>query len=287
MSDASPPDEIGRAGIAQGRAPRPWKATPQHWLIGTTHAAALAGFAARPDLWPWALGAIGATHVLGVAQSFNASSRLLGPVIARLPLSAAARGAVALTFDDGPDPAVTPRVLDILEAHRARATFFCIARRVREHASLAREIIARGHDVENHSFAHSSLLGLHGVRRLVREIGAAQAAIADATGVVPLYYRPPFGVRTPFTEPALAHHGLHCVGWNVRSYDTVDTDGARVAQRVLRQMQAGSIVLLHDAVSYRQPARPAPSSVLSALPRLLDALAARGGHAVALRAALA
>jgi peptidoglycan/xylan/chitin deacetylase (PgdA/CDA1 family) len=272
---------------AQGFAPRRWTAAPVHWLLGTTHIGGLAALAAQPSLWPWAIGVMGAAHALGLAHSFSASSNFVGPVIAQLPLDCAARGEVALTFDDGPDPVITPRVLDILDAQRAQATFFCIARQAQQHAVLVREIVARGHNVENHSVAHSPTQGFYGLGRLVREIGDAQSAIADVTGVLPLYFRPPFGVRTPFTEPALARLGMYCVGWSVRSYDTVDADGARVARRVLRRMKPGSIVLLHDGVSLRSRPNPTGASVLAATALLLEAVAARGGRAVALRAALA
>ena len=229
---------------------------------------------------------MGASHVLALACTFSATSTFFGPVIAQLPPESAARGEVALTFDDGPDPVVTPRVLDILDTHQAKATFFCIADEARQHSVLTREILARGHDVENHSATHSMALGFYGPGRLVREITDAQNSLADITGTQPRFFRSPFGVRTPFTEPALARLGLRYVGWNVRSYDTVDRDGESVARRVLRRMKPGSIVLLHDGVSIRRRARPASASVLTALPRLLEAIRARGRSAVALRGAL-
>lgn len=291
MSAASPTDRRPRAAArptvdARSLPARPWKWAPAHWALGGAHAGGLAVLGAQPGLWPWALGAMGASHALALAHAFDMSSNFLGPVIARLPPESAARGEVALTFDDGPDPVITPRVLDLLDAHQAQGSFFCVAGEVLRHAALAREIVARGHDVENHSFAHSTLLGLRGLRGMVREIGDAQHAIADVTGVLPLFFRPPFGVRTPFTEPALARLGLACVGWNLRSYDTVDMNGERVAQRVLRRIEPGSIVLLHDGLSARTRADPAAASVLTALPRLLDAIRARDLRAVALRASL-
>lgn len=291
MSAASPTDagpKPAARSVAASRSlpPRPWKASPAHWVLGGAHLGGLAAIAGLPSLWPWALAAMGASHALALAHSFSASSNFLGPVIARLPPAAAARGEIALTFDDGPDPVVTPRVLDLLDALQARGTFFCIAGEARRFPALAREIVERGHNVENHSFAHSTLLGFYGPRAMMREIGDAQSAIADVTGVLPLFFRPPFGVRTPFTEPALARLGLRCVGWNLRSYDTVDMNGKRVAQRVLCRMKAGSIVLLHDGVSVRTRSNPAAASVLSALPQLLDAIVEGGGRAVALRAAL-
>ena len=267
--------------------PRPLRSAPVHWAIGISHGAGLAAIAAAPATWPWALGAMAATHAYGMTRSASAKSSFLGPILWQLPPHAAARGEVALTFDDGPDPAITPRVLDVLDAIGAKATFFCIAERVRAHPALAREMLFRGHNVENHSSGHSPWLGTYGPRRMRRAIADAQQAIADVTGVLPVLYRPPFGVRTPFTEPALARLGLHCVGWGVRSYDTVDDDGDRVARRVLRGVDAGAIVLLHDGVSIRRRPDPDHASVVEALPQVLTALHERGLRAVALRAALA
>lgn len=264
---------------AEGRS---WKPAPAHWVLAAAHAGGLAAVAEQPALWPWALGAVGASHAVAAAFAFSASSGFLGPVIARLPAASAARGEVALTFDDGPDPEVTPRVLDLLDGQRARATFFCVAQRAVEHAALTREIVARGHAVENHSAVHSPMLALRGTRGMMRDIGAAQRTIAGITGVVPRFFRPPFGVRTPLTEPALARLGMHCVGWSVRSYDTIDADGERVARRVIGRLRPGGVVLLHDRVY-----KSAPPSVLVALPRLLAAIGAGGARAVTLRQALA
>ena len=279
MSAAGP---IDRKIDRQCAAARPWKFAPAHWVLASAHAGGLAAAMAQPTLWPWALSTIGASHALAAAFAFDATSGFLGPVISRLPANSAARGELALTFDDGPDPEVTPRVLDLLDAKRAYATFFCVSKLVAKHAALAREIVRRGHAVENHSAEHSPTLPFRGVRGLMRDIGDAQQSIADVTGAVPRFFRPPFGVRTPLTEPALARLGMHCVGWSVRSYDTVDTDGERVARRVIARMCPGSIVLLHD----RGRVRVTPS-VLGALPRVLEAIAAGGGRPVTLRQALA
>ena len=110
-------------------------------------------------------------------------SRWLGRNWTRLPAAAAARGEVALTIDDGPDPEVTPAVLDLLDAHGARATFFCIAdRAARASRRSAARSSRRGHSVQNHSDRHSHDFSLLGPRGLAREIGAAQARLADLTG---------------------------------------------------------------------------------------------------------
>ena len=138
---------------AQTLAPRAWAPGPLHWLTGATHAAGIAAIVAQPPLWPWAVGAMLGSHALNLGFGFLPGSSALGPVITRLPPTAATRNEVALTFDDGPDPEVTPRVLDLLDAAGARATFFCVGIRARAHPLLVRQIVARGHAVENHAFA--------------------------------------------------------------------------------------------------------------------------------------
>ena len=162
--------------------PRPWQPTPLIRLSATLHAAAAAGLVWRPEAWPWALGALAANHAVLTAAGLWPRSRLLGPNWTRLPPGAAARGEIALTIDDGPDPAVTPRVLELLDRHGAHATFFVIGRAARRHPALTREIVARGHAVENHSEAHDRGFSLFGPRALAREIGAAQATLAELCG---------------------------------------------------------------------------------------------------------
>jgi peptidoglycan/xylan/chitin deacetylase (PgdA/CDA1 family) len=118
------------------------------------HAGALAVVLARPSLWPWALGAVIADHALLTAAGLSPRSALLGPNWTRLPLAAGARREIAITIDDGPDPRITPRVLEVLEQYSAKATFFCIGERVQRYAELTREMVRRGHSIENHSQRH-------------------------------------------------------------------------------------------------------------------------------------
>jgi len=265
-------------------SPRAWRPSPLYWLAGGVHVAGALTWLARPSLWPWALGAMAADHVLNFAFSFMPGSTMLGPCIRSLPAAARARGEVALTFDDGPDPEVTPRILDLLGARGARATFFCVGERARKQPRLLGDIVAAGHTVENHSLTHSPAHGFYGPRRLRHDIVQAQHLITELTQVAPVFYRPPYGVRTPMTEPVLSALGLHCVTWSVRSFDTVDRSEERVARRVTTRLTAGAIVLLHDREVHRQRER---TVALRALPRILDAIATRGLRAVTLRAALA
>ncbi len=134
--------------------PESWPWPPAIRASAAWHAAAVGAGLLVPGAWPWALGAIVLNHALITAAGLTPRSRLLGPNVTRLPAAAVARREVAITIDDGPEPAVTPRVLDLLDAHGQRATFFCIAERVQAQPALAREIVARGHSIQNHTARH-------------------------------------------------------------------------------------------------------------------------------------
>jgi peptidoglycan/xylan/chitin deacetylase (PgdA/CDA1 family) len=212
-------------------------------------------------------------------------SRLLGPNWTRLPLSVAARGGVALTFDDGPDPELTPWVLDRLDEAGCRASFFCIGEQARRYSGLCREIVARGHFVENHSLRHRLDFAFSGYRGFVRELAEAQSVLGDITGRPPRFFRAPFGIRNPLLEPALCRLGLQLASWTRRGFDTRESSPERVCRRLLRGLAAGDILLLHDAHSARM-AGGAP--VLRAvLPRVLEAIAAADLRGIALPAELA
>jgi len=180
------------------------------------------------------------------------------------------RPCVALTFDDGPSPEVTPKVLAILEEKNVRATFFMIGRRVVASPDLARRIVRAGHAVGNHTHSHPALFCFLTPRRLHREIQQAQDAILQATGVRPSIFRPPVGLRHPLLRPSLEHASLELVLWRLRSYDTRKVTAHELRTRILTRVQPGAIILLHD--------RPGPgsSSMLASLPGVIDALSAGG-----------
>lgn len=263
---------------------RRWQPGPLHWVTGGTHLAGVAAIAVQPALWPWAVGAMLGSHALNLAFVLSPATTAFGPVIATLPPAAAGRSEIALTFDDGPDPVVTPRVLDVLDAAGVHATFFCVGSRARAHPQLVQAIVARGHEVENHAFTHALTFAFYGIGRMARDIGAAQQALTDITGVAPRYFRAPFGLRTPLTEPALARLGLDCVAWSIRSFDSIDSNSLRVAARIARRLVPGSIVLLHDGAEVRVT-RGTPS-VLGALPLVLTRIREKNWRCVTLRAAL-
>ena len=244
------------------------------------HLLAIGAWAWRPALWPQALGALALNHALITAAGLWPRARLLGPNITRLPAAAAARREVALTIDDGPDPEVTPAVLDQLQRAGARATFFCIAERAARHPGLVADILARGHSVQNHSHVHRHNFSLLGPRGFEREVSRAQAQLQSLTGQVPRFFRAPAGLRNPFLQPVLARHGLVLTSWTRRGFDTRERDPQRVLQRLTRGLAAGDVLLLHDGHAAR--AADGRAVVLHVLPALLDQLRAAGLVAVTL-----
>jgi peptidoglycan/xylan/chitin deacetylase (PgdA/CDA1 family) len=254
----------------------PWRPAPLVRFAVLVVAVAGASVAWRPALWPWATTAIVASFLLLTSGVFLPRSRWLGDNLTRLPSRSAARGMISLTFDDGPDPETTPRVLELLDRHGAKASFFCVAERAAAHPELARDIARRGHSVENHSLRHSNAFALYGIFRLRRDVESAQAILGGITGNRPSFFRAPVGLRSPLLDPVLARCGLRYVSWTRRGFDAVDHNATRVLRRLARKLAAGDILLLHD----RGPV------VLEVLPQLLDRIAARGLSPVSLATAL-
>lgn len=260
-----------------------WRPAPALQVTAALHVGGALALAWRPEQWPWIGVGLLANHAVLFAASFAPRSQLLGPVMVRLPDAAVRRGEVAITFDDGPDPEVTPRVLDMLDARGATASFFCVGERAAAHPALVREIVHRGHSVENHSERHSTAFGWYGPWRLRHEIEAAQRSLTAAAGVAPRFFRAPFGTRNPLLDPVLAQRGLACVAWTRRGYDTVDTEASRVLGRLATGLAAGDVLLLHDGVTARK--RSGAPTALAVLPRLLELVAERGLRPVSLRLA--
>ena len=263
------------------RTRRPTVAIRASWAL---HAGAVAAVVLRPHLWPWMLGAVVADHLLLTAAGLWPRSSLLGPNWTRLPQRAAANRAVAITIDDGPDPNVTPRVLDLLDEYRAPATFFCVGERVGQHPVLAREIAARGHCIENHSQRHLNRFSVLGPRGMAAEIQRAQETITSVVGDSPRFFRAPAGLRNPFLEPVLVRMNLHLASWTRRGFDTVNRDAGGVLRKLTRQLQTGDILLLHDGHAARTST--GTPVILEVLPRLLQAVAAAGLTPITLRGAL-
>lgn len=186
---------------------------------------------------------------------------------------------LALTFDDGPDPVVTPKVLDLLDQHGQQATFFVIGARAERHPELVAEIARRGHLVENHSFRHSRLSPFFSAARLRADLQRAQETIARITGRTPRWFRPPIGLISPPIAAAARQVGLHLCAWTHRAGDGVSWTSAETAYaRLERGLLPGAILVLHDAAE-RDSHPPVAPEVLK---RLLPILAARGLRSVTL-----
>lgn len=151
-----------------------------------------------------------------------------------------------LTFDDGPDPETTPKILDILKKNEVSAIFFVIGTKVKAEAEIARRILAEGHMIGNHSNTHNNFMSLFTKKSLHEEIEGFNATIGEATGSKTDLFRPPIGYTNPRYASVLKKRNMKCVGWSLRSFDTVIKDRDGLLNRLLTKIRPGKIVLLHD-----------------------------------------
>ncbi len=238
----------------------------------------------QPGLWPWTLGTAFAIRTLLAMAGLFPRSTLLGLNITRLPAEAAQRGEIAITIDDGPDPEVTPQVLEILDRYHAKATFFCIGKLAARHPDLCRDIVRRGHAVENHSLSHHWFFSLFDPWTMHHEIREAQKLLTDICGAPPRFFRPTAGLRNPELDPVLAHCNLKLCSWSKRGYDSRVGDADAVLAKLTHNLKGGDILLLHDGGAARTAAgKPV---ILDALPRLLDNLAQANLRSVTLRSVI-
>lgn len=260
---------------------RPWHPTPFVKASYAVHALSAIAVGALPTAWPWALAAVAANQALIGGAVMWPRSAWIGENIRRLPASSIAKNEIALTFDDGPDPDITPRVLDLLDAAGQKASFYVVGERATKYPQVIQDIVKRGHVVENHSQHHNHGFAFYPSFRLHRELSAAQQAIADAAGSLPRFFRAPMGFRTPFLDPVIARLGLHYSSWTRRGFDSTAKHPAPVLRRLVTGLNAGDILLLHDGSMLRT--RPERAIVLDVLPELLQNISARGLHGVTLR----
>jgi len=217
---------------------------------------------------PWLAAAffVGPDLVI-IHNVFVPSAQGLGRVYTRFKTS---RPEVWLTIDDGPDERDTPRILDLLDRHRARATFFLIGEKAARHPELVAEIIRRGHEVAHHTQTH----GIYNFwcatpSHVRRELDAGLESLGRG-GARPRWFRPPVGIKNFFLHAALAARGLVCVGWSDRSRDGTDRDSARIVARVLKSVQPGAIILMHEGPDVHISVR------VEAIAGVLQGLEARG-----------
>jgi peptidoglycan/xylan/chitin deacetylase (PgdA/CDA1 family) len=152
---------------------------------------------------------------------------------------------VAITFDDGPTT-FTKQVLEILDKHKAKATFFCVGKNVENNPEVFKSIIDKGHIIGNHTYSHSKDIGFSWSKTVKTEIEMTDRVIQKYSGFKPKYYRPPFGVTNPRIARALNKTEHIVIGWSIRSLDTLNHGENEIYNRVVRQIRPGSIILLHD-----------------------------------------
>jgi peptidoglycan-N-acetylglucosamine deacetylase len=171
---------------------------------------------------------------------------------------------LALTFDDGPDPAWTPRVLDVLAAHGVRGTFFLVGERAQRAAATVRAIVDGGHEIASHGWSHRSLW-LCGPRRTADEIDRAQATLTTLSGAVPRHFRPPWGIVNAAMFPLVRARGLRPVFWSIQPEGLRPASAEAQAQYVVAHAHRGAIVDLHDG----EGTAGAPARLVTALPAMI------------------
>jgi peptidoglycan-N-acetylglucosamine deacetylase len=187
------------------------------------------------------------THLVFLWGVLWPQSRFYSPVLTRLPID---DRRVWLTIDDGPSDD-TLAILDLLDAHAAKATFFVVGERAAARPDLVREITRRGHTLGNHSATHpSAWFWALPRRRMAREIAQAQATLQAITGRAPRWFRAVVGMANPFVSGPLKTHGLARVAWSARGFDGVEADAGRVVARIEKNLAPGAIVLLHEGARH-------------------------------------
>lgn len=262
-----------------------WQPSPLIVASMLLHVLAVLALLFQPESWQIVLSVLLANHVVLTAIGLWPRSHWLGPNLTQLPAASVARKEAALTIDDGPDPDVTPLVLDILDDYGVKATFFCIGEKAERYPELCREIVRRGHAVENHSQYHRHIFSLMGPIRLKAELQSAQDSLSAITGQRPIFFRAPAGIRNPFLDWVLVRLNLRLASWSVRGFDTCKTDITQVSANLMEGLRAGAILLLHDGNAART--REGVPVILMVLPKILAHAAAAKLHFVSLRQALA
>jgi len=155
---------------------------------------------------------------------------------------------ICITFDDGPDANLTPRIISILEEYNAKAAFFVIGKKIENNEGILLQLNEAGHLIGNHSFSHSNTFPLKSKNVIINELVKTSTEINKITGKFPETFRPPFGVTNPTIAKAVKSLGYNTVGWNIRSFDTKRRSPEVTLNRVIKQCKPGSVVLFHDNI---------------------------------------
>lgn len=230
-----------------------------------------------------AWGAIGVAAVGAFAHgTWHRNSRVFGEALGSLPLRAPGERVAALTFDDGPNPEATPRILDALAESGTVATFFLLGRHVERWPALARRVAAEGHVVGNHGWYHRKL-HIQSPASVRRDLELGTAAIIGATGVRPAVFRAPHGFRSPWVTRIARSIGQRTIGWSLGVWDTALPGVDAIVTRTVNGTRPGSILLLHDGDGY--DALGDRMQTAAAVPRIIDALRKRDYRLVGVPAA--
>ncbi len=188
----------------------------------------------------------------------------------------AGRRLVTITFDDGPDPRYTPRILDVLEKYRIKACFFLVGKKAREHPELVRRIAAAGHEIGVHGYSHKPAW-LLGPRATASEIEKAISAVEEVTGQRPLYCRPPWGLFNLFFPLYCRKKGVKFILWTYMSWDwTKKATPESIVKNTIRRLAEGAILVFHDSDTTPFAAAGSPDKVVAALPAIIEELKLRG-----------
>jgi peptidoglycan/xylan/chitin deacetylase (PgdA/CDA1 family) len=191
-----------------------------------------------------ALAPIFVSHLFLLYAMLSANCQWYGPVVRSFQTD---NKEVWLTIDDGPSPAHTVALLDILDRFDARATFFLIGERAEKNPHLVTEILARGHQIANHTYSHpSATFWFAGPGRIAAEIDLCGELLRTGQDRPAHFFRAPVGLKNFFVHPELERRGLALIGWSVRGLDTVKRNPAQVAKRVTTHARPGAIVVLHE-----------------------------------------
>ncbi len=197
---------------------------------------ALAGFAI-----------MAASHLLMVYATLRPNVQWLGPVVTRFRTD---QKEAWLTIDDGPADD-TPALIELLNRHGARATFFVKGKLAAARPDLVRAIIAGGHTVANHSDTHpSATFWCLPPRAIAREIDGCNETLRSITGSTPRWFRAPVGMKNFAVHPQLASRAMRLIGWSARGFDSVTSDVNRVAARIIERTDAGAIIVVHQGLPH-------------------------------------
>ena len=173
---------------------------------------------------------------------------------------------IALSFDDGPDGANTPRILSLLKQNGVSAAFFCIGNKIADNAALLKQIDKEGHVIGNHTFTHHLWFDMFSKKEMATDMMMMDEAVADVIGKTPKLFRPPYGVTNPNLKNAIIAGNYTPVGWSVRSLDTIAKDPQKLLKKVVAKIKPGAVFLFHDT----------SSATIAMLPALINHIRASG-----------